>query len=122
MDKESSGSAQHFLLLDEFYRTAILLTGRYPLWWLVPPDAEGSYAEITQLLLGNRFVKEADVLDFGSTHTIPKSELIGAGLWQLYKSLESPYKSALKLLLAEVYARELPEYPCLSVEFKQAVY
>ncbi|WP_156495002.1 hypothetical protein, partial [Oleiphilus sp. HI0128] len=24
MDKESSGSAQHYLLLDEFYRTAIL--------------------------------------------------------------------------------------------------
>ena len=122
MDKESSGSAQHFLLLDEFYRTAILLSGRYPLWWLVPPESEGDYVEITKLLLGNRFVKEAEVLDFGSTHTIPKSELIGAGLWQLYKSLDSPYKSALKLLLAEVYARELPEYPCLSVEFKQAVY
>lgn len=122
MDKESSGSAQHFLLLDEFYRTAILLSGRYPLWWLVPPDSESKYSEISEFLLGNRFIKEAEVLDFGSTHVIPKSELIGAGLWQLYKSLESPYKSALKLLLAEVYARELPEYPCLSVEFKQAVY
>ncbi len=122
MDSESSGSAQHFLLLDEFYRTAILLAGRYPLWWLIPPALENNYEETAQLLLSKRFVKEKDVLDFGSTAFIPKSELIGAGLWQLYKSLDSPYKSILKLLLAEVYAHELPEYPCLSVEFKHAVY
>ena len=122
MDSESSGSAQHFLLLDEFYRTAILLAGRYPLWWLVPPAEELGYESITKLLLEKRFIKEAEVLDFGGMSEIPKSELIGAGLWQLYKSLESPYKSTLKLLLAEVYARELPEYPALSVEFKLAVY
>jgi adenylate cyclase, class 1 len=122
MDSESSGSAQHFLLLDEFYRTAILIAGRYPMWWLIPPALEGDYDATAELLLSKRFVKEKEVLDFGCTAYIPKSELIGAGLWQLYKSLDSPYKSTLKLLLAEVYARELPEYPCLSVEFKQAVY
>ena len=122
MDKESSGSAQHFLLLDEFYRTAILLAGCYPLWWIVPPAAEVNYDEVTEMLIGKRFIKETEFLDFGSVADIPKSELVGAGLWQLYKSLESPYKSTLKLLLAEVYARELPRYPCLSGEFKQAVY
>ena len=122
MDKESSGSAQHFLLLDEFYRTAILLAGCYPLWWIVPPAAEVNYDEVTEMLIGKRFIKETEFLDFGSVADIPKSELVGAGLWQLYKSLESPYKSTLKLLLAEVYARELPRYPCLSGEFKQTVY
>jgi len=122
MDKESSGSAQHYLLLDEFYRTAILLAGNYPLWWLVPPNLEHRYAEMSALLLGKRFVKETEVIDFGGMTVVPKDELIGAGLWQLYKSLESPYKSALKLLLVEVYARELPQQQCLSVEFKQSVY
>jgi len=122
MDKESSGSAQHLLLLDEFYRTAILLSGCYPLWWLIPPGSEQNYREITQQLIGKRFIKSSEVLDFGGLHDIPKGELVGAGLWQLYKSLSSPYKSTLKLMLAEVYARELPEYPSLSVEFKIAVY
>lgn len=122
MDKESSGSAQHLLLLDEFYRTAILLSGCYPLWWLIPPGSEQNYQQITQQLIGMRFIKSSEVLDFGGLHYIPKSELVGAGLWQLYKSLSSPYKSTLKLMLAEVYARELPEYPSLSVEFKEAVY
>ena len=122
MDKESSGSAQHYLLLDEFYRTAILLAGRYPLWWLIPPDLEGEYEDKVQLLLGKRFVKQQEVIDFGSAARIPKSELIGAGLWQLYKGLDSPYKSVLKILLAEVYAQELPETETLSQIFKRAVY
>jgi len=122
MDTESSGTAQHYLLLDEFYRTAILLVGRYPLWWLIPPLMEKSYQTITSDLLNKRFVKETDVLDFGSAANIPKSELMGAGLWQLYKGIDSPYKSVLKLLLAEVYAQELPHSTSLSQTFKQAVY
>ncbi|MFT6121672.1 MAG: adenylate cyclase class 1 [Oleiphilaceae bacterium] len=122
MDTESSGSAQHYLLLDEFYRTAILLVGRYPLWWLIPPSMEKDYQTITSDLLNKRFVKETEVLDFGSAATIPQSELMGAGLWQLYKGIDSPYKSVLKLLLAEVYAQERPHSTSLSQTFKQAVY
>lgn len=37
---ENCGTAQHYLLLDEFYRTAILLAGRVPAWWLIPPRHE----------------------------------------------------------------------------------
>ncbi|MFT7372291.1 MAG: adenylate cyclase class 1 [Oleiphilaceae bacterium] len=122
MDTESSGSAQHYLLLDEFYRTAILLVGRYPLWWLIPPNMEKDYQAITNDLLTKRFVKDTEVLDFGSAASIPKNELMGAGLWQLYKGIDSPYKSVLKLLLAEVYAQELPHSSSLSQTFKQAVY
>lgn len=122
VDAESSGSAQHYLLLDEFYRTAILLSGRYPLWWLIPPAYEANYQQTTDILLTKRFVKEKDVIDFGSALSIPKNELIGAGLWQLYKGLDAPYKSVLKILLAEVYAQELGHSPSLSHQFKQLVY
>lgn len=53
---------------------------------------------------------------------IPPGEFIGAGLWQLFKGIESPYKSVLKLLLTEVYASEHPKVHCLSLRFKQAVF
>jgi len=36
LTQENSGSAQHFLLLDEFYRTALWLAGKVPLWWFIP--------------------------------------------------------------------------------------
>lgn len=122
MDKESSGSAQHYLLLDEFYRTAILLAGRYPIWWLIPPACEAEYAELTSLLLTKRFIKATDVIDFGSAAIIPKNELVGAALWQLYKGIDSPYKSVLKILLAEVYAQEMPDKVSLSQSLKLAIY
>jgi adenylate cyclase class 1 len=119
---EDCGTTQHYLLLDEFYRTAIWLAGRTPLWWLVPVYEEQRYAEYTHTLLSKRFIRADEILDLGNMSHIPPGEFIGAGLWQLFKGIESPYKSVLKLLLTEVYASEHPEVSCLSMRFKQAVF
>ncbi|WP_250655662.1 class I adenylate cyclase [Alkalimarinus coralli] len=122
VDKESSGSAQHFLLLDEFYRTSVLLAGCYPLWWLIPVCDEPEYDTFAALLTRKRFIRESDVIDFGGLASIPKEEFVGAGMWQLYKGIDAPYKSVIKLLLTELYAQELPDKLNLSLEYKQAVY
>lgn len=122
LSSENCGSTQHYLLLDEFYRTAIWMAGRTPLWWLVPVYEEARYAEYTHTLLSKRFIRENEVLDLGHMAHIPPGEFIGAGLWQLFKGIDSPYKSVLKLLLTEVYASEHPQVQCLSLRFKQAVF
>lgn len=123
VDKESSGTAQHFLLLDEFYRTSILVAGCYPLWWLIPAYEEPHYQELADLLLSKRFVKAEEVVDFGGIAHIPAEEFVGAGMWQLYKGIDTPYKSLLKLMLTEYYARTLGAggRP-LSVDYKASVY
>jgi len=122
LSSENCGSTQHYLLLDEFYRTAIWMAGRTPLWWLVPVYEEPRYAQFIHTLLSKRFIRENEVLDLGHMAHIPAGEFIGAGLWQLYKGIDSPYKSVLKLLLTEVYASEHPQVQCLSLRFKQAVF
>ncbi|WP_437879502.1 class I adenylate cyclase [Pseudomonas sp. LRF_L74] len=122
LTSDDCGTTQHYLLLDEFYRTAIWLGGRTPLWWLVPVYEESNYAHYTQFLLSKRFIRDEDVLDLGHLAHIPPGEFIGAGMWQLFKGIESPYKSVLKLLLTEVYASEHPQVKCLSLRFKQAVF
>ena len=122
LSSDDCGTTQHYLLLDEFYRTAIWLAGRTPLWWLVPVYEEANYAQYTETLLSKRFVRGDEVLDLGNLAHIPPGEFVGAGLWQLFKGIESPYKSVLKLLLTEVYASEHPEVRCLSLHFKQAVF
>lgn len=122
LTSDDCGTSQHYLLLDEFYRTAIWLGGRTPIWWLVPVYEEARYQEYCRTLLSKRFVRAEDVLDLGHLAHIPPQEFIGAGMWQLYKGIESPYKSALKLLLTEVYASEHPRVECLSLHFKQAVF
>lgn len=122
LSSEDCGTTQHYLLLDEFYRTAIWLAGRTPLWWLVPVYEEQRYDQYTHTLLSKRFIRANETLDLGHLARIPPGEFIGAGLWQLFKGIESPYKSVLKLLLIEVYASEHPNVECLSLRFKQAVF
>lgn len=122
LSSDDCGTTQHYLLLDEFYRTAIWLAGRTPIWWLVPVYEETRYAEFTHTLLSKRFIRADETLDLGHLARIPPGEFMGAGLWQLFKGIESPYKSVLKLLLTEVYASEHPQVQCLSLRFKQAVY
>jgi adenylate cyclase class 1 len=122
LSEESSGTAQRHLLLDEFYRTALLVAGRYPLWWLVPPGAEARYDEEVRRLLDHRFVRAGDVLDLGGLPELPSNEFFGASLWQLYKAIGSPYKSVLKILLLEAYASEYPDVRLLSHGYKEDVY
>ncbi|EWC43121.1 class I adenylate cyclase [Stutzerimonas stutzeri] len=122
LTSDDCGTTQHYLLLDEFYRTALWLGGCTPLWWLVPDYEEHRYDEYVATLLAKRFVRADEVLDLGHLGQIPPGEFVGAGLWQLYKAIDSPYKSLFKLLLVEVYASRHPQLRCLALDFKQAVY
>ncbi|MDO6443524.1 class I adenylate cyclase [Marinobacter sp. 2_MG-2023] len=118
---ENCGSAQHYLLLDEFYRTGIHLGGCYPLWWLIPSDQEDRYRECVSRLVDYRFIRDDEYIDFGAVPAIPPSEFLGAGVWQLYKGIDAPWKSILKLLLTECYA-QTQDQPVLSRVFKQTVF
>lgn len=104
---ESSGSAQHYLLLDEFYRSSIWLAGKTPAWWYVPADDEKNYQAFLNRLVQHGSVDSKRLIDFGPIYEIPAEEFIGAGCWQLFKAIESPYKSLLKLILLEVYSSRL---------------
>src|SRR3569833_525427 len=122
LSSESSGTAQHYLLLEEFYRTGLLLAGRYPIWWLVPPDAETRYADYVSGLVERRHISPNEFVDFGGVHQIPAEEFFGAALWQMFKGIDSPYKSVLKLLLVELYASQYPKIDLLCQRFKRAIY
>lgn len=122
LSSESSGTAQHHILLDEFYRTSIWLAGKTPFWWYVEPSKERIYEkqrlsyEKAGLLSPNEYV------DFGGLPEIPSGEFFGAAVWQIYKGIDSPYKSVLKISLMEAYASSYPKSNPLSASFKQKVY
>ncbi|MGE0370272.1 MAG: class I adenylate cyclase [Gammaproteobacteria bacterium] len=122
LSDESSGSAQYHLLLDEFYRTGTLLAGRYPVWWLVPAPEESDYDHYVRRLRERGDIGDNETVDFGGIPRAPAEEFFGAALWQLYKSIDSPYKAALKLMLMEVYAAEYPQVELLSLRFKRALH
>ncbi len=122
LSHESSGTAQPHLLLEEFYRTGVLAAGRYPAWWLVPPEEEANYSSYIEMLFHKRFVDPIDCIDFGGLSSLPTGEFLGAAHWQLYKGIDSPYKSILKLLLTESYAQSYPDINWLCQGAKTSIY
>lgn len=122
LSKESSGTTQHTLLLEEFYRTGLLVAGNPLLWWAVPPEHEPHYSRYTQRLIHRRFIRPHQWLDFGGLHSLPADEFFGVAHWQLFKGIDAPYKSLLKLMLLEAYAAEYPKVDWLCMETKRAIY
>ncbi|WP_462325104.1 class I adenylate cyclase [Desulfoplanes sp.] len=96
LSQEGSGSAQALLLKEEFYRTALLIAGKEPRWWVVCNGAEQRFCQDL----------EERSCDLGEIDAIPKEEFFGASLWQIVGSARNPYKSLLKLGLLEKYALE----------------
>ncbi|BCE03350.1 class I adenylate cyclase [Marinicellulosiphila megalodicopiae] len=122
LSSEHSGSAQHLLLLDEFYRSCILICGSYPVWWLVPCDKELEYEQYVKSLNDKGSLGYRETIDLGSTMPLAIEELYGASVWQLCKAIDSPYKSILKSILLEYYVQENHELILLSQEFKQRIH
>ena len=115
-------SAQSFLDLDRLYRSGVMVAGRMPLWWLIPPDQDISYQQYTSRLLHKGFIKEEEVVDFGPIPTIPAHEFIALSIEQLRSSEQDPYAACIKQLLVEIYIAEYPNVKVLGNQFKESVY
>lgn len=114
LNAESSGTAMGRLLKEEFYRTAIYLGGDLPLWWTVPLGLdEAEYERLSQTLAtsGPTIVQGLSFVDLGNVGLIDRGEFFGAALWQINKSLKSPFKSLLKMALLARYLHD--DYPAL---------
>lgn len=119
MTGDNCGSSQHLLLLDEFYRSAVRLAGQRLIWQIVPPEMEECYDEYVAELCQAGYIDCAEWIDFGQLDGIPAEEYFGSNLWQLYKSIDSPYKSVLKAILLEAYSWEYPHTQLLSLDTKR---
>src|SRR5690554_8228467 len=68
---EDSGSTQHLLLLDEFYRSVVWLAGCQPRWWLIPNEQEIQAEAYWLQLVENHRVNNKHWLNFGNLPDIP---------------------------------------------------
>lgn len=116
---ENSGSAQYMLLLEEFYRSVIRLAGKPLLWLHLKVANEQDYSSEVNRLIKTKQINIDDWVDFGCLSAFSANEYFGASLWQLYKGIDSPYKSVLKILLLESYSYEYPNTHLIAQEFKQ---
>ncbi|STO54975.1 adenylate cyclase [Canicola haemoglobinophilus] len=119
LTSENSGSAQYMLLLEEFYRSVIRLAGKPLLWLHLKVENEQDYGSEVNRLIKTKQINIEDWVDFGCLSAFSANEYFGASLWQLYKGIDSPYKSVLKILLLESYSYEYPNTHLIAQEFKR---
>ena len=87
---ENSGSAQ-YMLLDEFYRSAVRLAGNPLLWLHFWVEKETDYESEVQKSVENGEINPQDWVDFGGLGQFSANEYFGASLWQLYKGIDSRF-------------------------------
>jgi adenylate cyclase class 1 len=103
-DGEQCGHARAMLLKEEFLRTAIVLAGRKPAWWLTNPGADDeAYGRTLSRLMRPGAPAANDLLDTGNVRRVADEAFFGASLWTIVKSLENPFKSIMKFALLEKY-------------------
>jgi len=114
--------SQHYLELDLFYRTSVLVAGRIPLWWIIPPKEEQRYEQYASMLRHKNYVNDEDIIDFGAVTSIPLSEHVVNGIDLLSYSYQTPYETCIKQLVGEIYISEPSSTDLLSRQYKELVY
>ncbi|MBU2552455.1 MAG: class I adenylate cyclase [Proteobacteria bacterium] len=101
---ESSGTAQGKILKEEFYRSLTLVCGQVPLWWAMPPGvSDQEYSSLSALAAKSKRIDASRLVDMGNVYNISLGEFYGAAIWQINKTIGSPFKSVLKMALLEEY-------------------
>lgn len=86
---------------------------------MVPVEEEYHYDEYVNSLYAQGVLTPNEWLDLGGLGELSAEEYFGASLWQLYKSVDSPYKAVLKSILLEAYSADYPNGKLLALEMKQ---
>lgn len=101
-EEEAFGSTIGSLLKDEFYRSSIIVGGKVPFWWVVPRFAQDmQYDTLIEKVPSEIF--NGNFVDLGNLYDISREDFLGAALFQLIKSLGSPFKSIIKIGVLERY-------------------
>ena len=68
-DKLDSGFSSAALFLDCFYAESFLMAGKYPVWWLVPPEKEINYDEFVAHINQAQYVNVEEYINLGCTRS-----------------------------------------------------
>lgn len=119
---ESCGSSQGDLLKEEYFRSSVVVEGKVPFWWVVPPNiTDADYENYLKYIKDSNPEAKNKYIDLGNLSRIEKGEFFGAALWHMIKSLNNPFKSFMKMSLLEKYINTENDTPLLCNILKENV-
>jgi len=120
--KLDSGFASAALFLDCFYAESFLMAGKYPVWWLVPPEKEINYDEFVAHINQARYVNVEEYINLGCTGGVVQSEILDQSVSIAFSAHKDPESTWLKLLLLEKKQRLLPALEGVAWRLKNIIY
>jgi adenylate cyclase class 1 len=98
--EEADGEVAPHLLMEELYRTILLVAGRIPLWCVWPPEAgEAAYRRAAAELAPLDWEGEPPRhVDMGFPVKAQPQEYLASAMWLACKSEADPFKGILKLV------------------------
>jgi adenylate cyclase, class 1 len=118
-EEEAFGSTVGAVLMDEFFRSSIIIAGKIPFWWVLPQYVRDEEYD----LLLSRLPEEQrqEFVDLGNLFEISREDFLGAALFQIIKSLGNPFKSILKIGVLEKYIFGNADSPLLSQRIRTSI-
>lgn len=110
------------LFLDSFYTESFLLAGKYPVWWLIPPELEDHYADFVDKIKVARFVADQEYLNLGGLAVSTQHDLLKQAMDCVHDVQKFPEISWPKLLILNVVQKNWPKIDGTSVRMKHHVY
>lgn len=108
--------------IDHFYLESCLYAGKYPVWWLVPPEKEDDYDGFVDHIKTARFVNEQEYLDIGHVANYERSDLIKLLITNVQDVYKRPEYTYLNLLLMSVKHSSWPDIDGLAWRVKSKLY
>ncbi|VAW58601.1 hypothetical protein MNBD_GAMMA08-529, partial [hydrothermal vent metagenome] len=110
------------IFLDCFYSETILLAGKYPVWWLVPPEKENEYKQFVEHIKQVRYVDNEEFIDLGSTAVSSREKLIENAVELVQKIKQDPEICFIKMLLVDQKCSSWPVLDGVAIRLKKTSY
>lgn len=119
---KQAGQDSKGVFLEQFYSESILLAGKYPVWWLVPPDEEASYDEYVKHIEEARFVDRAEYIDLGGLADISLEDYLQSALFQLQSIKEAADICLIRLIRICASVVSWPQQDTIAIRMKSILY
>lgn len=110
------------LYLDAFYSESVFLAGKYPLWWLVPPEKENEYQAFVEHIKQARFVDNDEFIDLGGITNLTHADILKSAVNKVQLVKQSAETCLVELLILDRKNSAWPETEGLSVRIKKSLY